>query len=648
MCGIAGYINLNKTNFYVDDGLLQKMQQAMVHRGPDDSGIWKSNEHGIGFAHRRLSIIDLSKAGHQPMIDRERTVVICYNGEVYNHRLLRKELEWLGYSYSSNTDTETLLYAYKEWGIDFIHKIEGMFAIAIFDLKKDELYLIRDRIGIKPLYFSVQDGVLSFASEIKAIWQLPWNKKEINEQALYHYLTYLVTPAPMTLYKNVYKLPSGFYAKVDASRRLSFREWYSPVVGLDASEKEKINDENYCKDKLKHLLRESIKKRMMADVPVGVFLSGGIDSSLNVALMSEFASKIKTFNVVFSDGLEFDERRWAKKIANKFGTDHHEIVISEKQAFDAWEKIVYHQDEPLADWVCIPLYFVAKLAAEQGVKVVQIGEGSDELFCGYGSYANLLNLYKKWWHPTQKFTPNVFRKFIHFVLSNGHKKFKHIDYVKNWAMDRNLFWGGAIAFKEARKQDLFKAGCFAGQDAIVDQIYSGLNQNFDSYNVVDYHLGKLKKIDSNADFLKSMIYLEFKNRLPELLLMRADKMTMAHSLEGRVPFLDHKLVEFALQIPSHLKYKDGQTKYILKKVCEDILPKDVIYRKKVGFAAPAAKWLREGEFFKPYFEKQLQSKRWDKFLNYSHIQKMYGQHLNQSMDLSPQLWVLNNLFTTKI
>ncbi|HSW73766.1 MAG TPA: asparagine synthase (glutamine-hydrolyzing), partial [Candidatus Limnocylindria bacterium] len=356
MCGLAGYINLTRAEFCADDSLLQAMQATIAHRGPDGFRTWISPQHHLALVHRRLSIVDLSDAGFQPMFDQDRTVAVCCNGEIYNHPALRRELEALGHSYSSHSDTETIVYAYKQWGIDFIHRLSGMFVIVLFDIQRNELYIIRDRFGIKPLYFSLQGGVLSFASEIKALWPLPWIAKNLNTTAFYHYLTYLVTPAPMTLYQGVYKLPAGQYLKLDAQRALTFHEWYNPMAAIAGQPM--ITDEDEAVATLRVLLRNSIQSHMMSDVPYGVFLSGGIDSSLNVALMSEFTDRVKTFNVSFSDGPEYSEVAWARKVAQQFNTDHHEIVISEKDAFAFFHDMVHYQDEPIADCVCIPLYYV--------------------------------------------------------------------------------------------------------------------------------------------------------------------------------------------------------------------------------------------------------------------------------------------------
>lgn len=609
MCGLAGFYNPRKVAVDHPESLLHAMHNAIAHRGPDGAQIWYEEQHGIGFAHRRLSIIDLSNAGTQPMSNADGSVTIIYNGEIYNHREIRAELEARGYRYVSQSDTETIIHAYTEWGIDFLHRLEGMFALALFDKTTEELYLIRDRSGIKPLYFSLSNGIISFASEIKALWQLPWMTVELSTLAAYHYLTFMVAPAPYTLYQGVYKLPASFYAKVDRHGSINFVEWYSPVKPISYAERREFDNEQFCIDGVRRLMRDSVKRRMIADVPVGTFLSGGVDSSLNVALMAETGARIKTFTVAFSDGPEFNELYWARAVAKKFGTEHHEITISEKESFELYEKMVYQLDEPLADCVCVPFYYVSKLAHDHGIKVVQVGEGADELFFGYDIYAKYLNINRSYLKGAAGFIPATARRMIYQgVRSLMPNKSNHVDLIYNWAHNRDLFWGGAIAFNEHQKRsflgDLMHQGSSAAHDPIVAQIYPGMRQEFDSYAIVDYHLNELKKIRPDADFATQLLYLEVKQRLPELLLMRADKMSMAQSLEGRVPFLDHNLVEFAFNIPGSLKFKNGQTKYILKKACEGIIPNEVIYRKKMGFAAPIVRWFNAGNYFPGYFANQ--------------------------------------------
>lgn len=627
MCGIAGYLNLNKQDFKLDKDILFKMQKSISHRGPDSFGTWISEKNFVAFAHSRLSIIDLSSAGHQPMMDTNKTVVISFNGEIYNHLKLRRKLESLGYKYFSNTDTETLIYAYKEWGIKFLDKLDGIFSMAIFDLNKNHFYLIRDRIGVKPAYYSLQSGIFSFASEIKALWQLPWLNKKIKKESVYDYLTFMVTPAPKTIFEDIYKLEAGNYISIDFNKKVEIKNWYSPLDNKIFKDKD-VNNEKFVLDKIEQLLINSIEKRMISDVPVGAFLSGGLDSSLNVALMSKFSSNIKTFTVAFSDYPESNEFKWARKVSKLFNTDHHEIVISEKEAFDFYESMVYQLDEPLADPVCIPFYFISKLAKDNGIKVVQVGEGADELFFGYSTYMSYKNFYDKYWNYSSKFTPQILKDFIYKSANKIiPRKSNHLEIIRNWSQSRALFWSGAVSFNERQKENIFN------------------NLHGDSFNQVNRHLNNLSSYD---DFTKQMMYLELKNRLPELLLMRADKMSMLNGVEARVPFLDHNLVEFMLNVPGKLKTKNNVTKYLLKKVAEKYLPKEIIYRKKVGFAAPATRWMiGDGKYFKPYFLSLLEKEFSGESIfnkNIKDLSKVYDTH---NFGFGIQKWTLQNLLALK-
>lgn len=648
---MGGYINLAFNKPPVNPELLEKMQAAVAHRGPDGYRIWTSPDKQCGLFHRRLSILDLSESGFQPMIDEEHTTLVMCNGEIYNHPQLRAELEAQGYRYHSTSDTETILHAYKEWGIEALQKFNGMFAIVIYDFTTDCIYLVRDRMGIKPLYFSTHDTILSFASEIKALWQLPWVKREINTAGLSHYLTYMVTPAPLTLFNKIYKLPASFYLKIDAQRSLSFHEWYSPLQRPADYQEQQYNNETFCVKKIRNLLRGSIAAQTLSDVPYGVFLSGGIDSSLNTALLSEQTEQVRTFTVAFADGPEYNEIAWARKIARRFNTDHHEIIISEKEAFDFFQLMVYHQDEPLADCVCVPLYYVSKLLRDAGVTVVQVGEGSDELFCGYSSYARYLDMYTQVWYPSQRFVPRFMRQGAYKLASAffPHKK-NRLDMLKNWAEDRHLFWSGATAFSELWKRDLLYTMQPLNEDPIVQAIYPAFAQQSDSYCMVDYHLHRLYQERPEADFFTSMMYLELKHRLPELLLMRVDKMTMATSVEARVPFLDHEVVEAALSMPASLKYKNGITKYILKKAAEGILPQDIIYRPKMGFAAPTMRWFKQDGLFNDYFVELLRNKKesWGHLLNFDEVEQLYKRNLEGTAECSVQLWTLQNLMAVEL
>jgi len=658
MCGIAGVCNLrNKAITFNDSSLvrtLTDMQQKIMHRGPDGSGVWSSTEHEVGLAHTRLSIIDVSEKAAQPMQDRHKQIVVSFNGEIYNYRELRAQLRGQGYEFFSQSDTEVLLYAYKEWGFNgMLERLHGMFAIALFDRVHNKLFCARDRIGIKPLYFSLQSGIFSFASEIKALWCLPWVEKKRNERAAYHYLTYLATPAPMTLYKDVYKLPPGYSIEINARREISFYKWYDMLDTIQKHEYD-YSSQEVVQQELSMRLRSAVQQRMIADVPIGVFLSGGVDSSLITALMAQQADKINTFTVAFSDGPEFDELRYARKVAHYLQTNHHEITINEQDAFDCYQKLLYHQDEPLGDAVCVPLYYVTQLLKKSGVAVVQVGEGADELFCGYNQYIKYLKMMRVW-HASQKVVPSFAKRSVYALLSYLYpRSINNLDIAHNWMDNKPLFYSGAVVFSELWKQklccELSHEAAETEHDWIMSAIMPGMHMYDKSYAIADYYRDALYTKLPAADPMQMITYLELKHRLPELLLMRVDKMTMAHSVEARVPFLDHTLVEYALGMPFKYKYSGGQTKYILKKACEDLLPHDTIYRTKMGFASPTSRWYKAGKYFMPFLQELLQSKKedWGDMINFDHIACMVQQNKDQSVDYSYQLWAVQNLLACDV
>ncbi|HEY6951273.1 MAG TPA: asparagine synthase (glutamine-hydrolyzing), partial [Bacteroidota bacterium] len=544
MCGICGILNYGNNVDSFDASLLVKMSDSIAHRGPDDSGTFVSPDRKVGFGFRRLSIVDLSPAGHQPMRSPDGSVTLMMNGEIYNHLVLRKELEAKGYRYRSRSDTETVLFAYQEYGADFVDKLLGMFAIAIWDEKQKRLVVARDRIGIKPLYYTFVNGNFIFASEIKAILQHPSMRREMNEEALEHYLTFLITPAPMTLFKDIYKLEPGHRMIVDAHGDISKERYWEPVpagvqpsIDFDGnpvresvlrSDDYPMTEEN-CIATIRKLLKQSIKDRMMSDVPFGVFLSGGIDSSTNVALMAELMDRpVDTFSVGIRDLEKYNEMQYARQIAKQFKTNHREVIIDQRDAFEFLPKLVYHQDEPLADPVCIPLYFVSKLARDNGTIVVQVGEGSDEQFAGYQWMLRELRFYGTAWKVFRAL-PASLRSIIFRSIApalTNRRSFLALDYARKGTEGDELFWGGAINFTETHKRGMYEADKRNGRNLSADLARQ-------------WH-GEILGRDPNADYLKRMIYLEFKNRLPELLLMRVDKMSMATSVEARVPFLDHR------------------------------------------------------------------------------------------------------------
>ena len=582
MCGICGIVRF-ADGFDLDRELVERMRDTMVHRGPDDRGAWVSDDGRVAFGHRRLSIVDLSPAGRQPMSNEDGTVWITYNGEVYNHAELRRELEAKGHVYRSDTDTETIVHLYEEEGVEALRRLRGMFAIAIWDARRGgELLLVRDRIGIKPLYWSAQPGGIVFGSEIKSLLQHPAITPAMDRDAFADYLTFVSTPAPRTMFEGIHKLAPAEYLRVGPDGSVETRRWWSPLSRSRTDELAAASDEE-LQEELITLLRRSIERRMMADVPFGVLLSGGVDSSTNVALMDELMDRpVSTFSVAFADHERYNELGHARRIAERYGTDHHEVTIDESDLEGFLPDLIHHQDEPIADWVCVPLYYVAKLAKDSGTTVVQVGEGSDELFHGYSHYVDFAERGHGQVEGLRRLPRSLLRGALAAASPLAHRSGRglaKIELLERAALERYPYWGAAIAWRgESRR-------------LLVD----GRLGDHDPEDVVGRIWDEAESELPGIDLKQRMSYIEVKQRLAELLLMRVDKMTMASSVEARVPFLDHDLVEFAFALPERAKVRDGEGKWLLKKAVEGLLPDDVIYRAKQGFGAPVAEWF-QGDF----------------------------------------------------
>ena len=628
MCGICG-IRAIRDDFPAGEELVTKMNDTIVHRGPDDGGAWASDEHGVALAHRRLSIIDLSYAGHQPMSNEDGTVWITFGGEIYNHLDLRPELEAKGHVYRSQTDTETIIHLYEEEGPRCVERLHGMFHYAIWDSRTRELHLARDRLGKKPVYFAQPGGNFIFASEIKALLVHPALTADLDEEAFFHYLTFVCTPAPMTMFKGVHKMEPAERMTVRADGTTESEIYWSPFSEQVAAEVESMSEPE-LKERLLELLRKSIQRRMMSDVPFGVFLSGGIDSSTNVALMDELmGDPVQTFSVGFEDP-RYNELGYARRIVEQFGTDHHEMVMTAADLERFVPELVYHQDEPLADPTSVPVHYVSKLARDSGTVVVQVGEGSDELFHGYEGYITHARFRRRYWPPFQR-VPRPLRKALSkaalaIALRSG-RFLGHAQAIEEASEGRLPFWGGAIAY----------------QGALKDLVLSNGRPHPDSYAIVERFLQDAERERPDADLLQKMTYLELKNRLAELLLMRVDKMTMANSVEARVPFLDHELVEFALALPAEMKVRNGEGKYLLKKAVEGILPPEVINRPKQGFVAPMSEWLRGemGEKMRRDIRKSTLTERG--LLDYDVIDRLWEAHRSGRGEWAFQLWNIYNV-----
>ncbi|MEK9164562.1 MAG: asparagine synthase (glutamine-hydrolyzing) [Chloroflexota bacterium] len=578
MCGICGIVTIGD-GVRIDAALLDTMRDTIAHRGPDDAGSWVSADGRVGLANRRLAIIDLSPAGHQPMSNETGSIWIAYNGETYTYAEHFAPLKARGHKFRSQSDTEVIVHLYEEYGRDCLHRLRGMFGLAIWDESKRELFLARDRLGVKPLYYTFAGGQFIFGSEIKAILKHPAVKREIDLAALYHFLTFLTPPAPDTLFKHIHKLPPGHRAVLRAdSGQLRVEEWWDV---FDAASYDPQLTERDWADRLREKLTESVKLRMVSDVPFGVFLSGGIDSTVNTALMAaQMDRPVQTFSIGYKDAPDYNEFQWARQAAAHFKTDHHEIQIGAQDFIEFLPKLIYHQDEPIADPVCVPIYFVSKLAKEHGTTVIQVGEGSDELFGGYTHWIDILRLRDGAWKMFSAM-PRPMRQLGLAAAGTALDGVRY-EYVRRAAAGEELFWGGAEAFGEARKSRLVSES--------VSRVVAGIS----SHDVIRPFRKKFEERSPHLDYLSWMSYLDLRLRLPELLLMRVDKMTMATAIEARVPYLDHEFVGLAMSIPQRIKLGGGyRPKHLLKTAVRGLIPDAIIDRPKQGFRVPVADWMSE-------------------------------------------------------
>jgi asparagine synthase (glutamine-hydrolysing) len=578
MCGIVGALAFRNSGFAVTAPYTERMRDAMAHRGPDGVGTWIAPDGRVGLGHRRLAIIDLSSAAAQPMSNADGTLWVSFNGEIYNHAEIRAELERTGkYRWrTDHSDTEVILHAFAEWGIDCLQRFRGMFGIALWDARTRELWLIRDRIGVKPVYYSVHHGRITFASEIKALLEDPEQPREVDREALFHYLSFLTTPAPMTLFEGIRKLPGGTWLRVNEDGRMvESRYWDAwdharPLAGADEGE---------IAARLLEELRTAVRLRKVSDVPVGVFLSGGIDSSTNTALFSEGEGRpVRTFSIGYA-GEYADypsELGYARRMAELVGAEHHERLLTADDLIDFLPQMIRLQDEPIADPVCVPVYYVSKLARDNGVTVCQVGEGADELFCGYPTWRSMLKLQRLDDLPV----PSALKRagLAWLRLANGATS-RHYELLRRGAEGLPVFWSGAEAFTEAQKQRLLGPA--------MRREFGGAT----SWEAVRPIRRRFEERAWDKSALNWMTYADLSLRLPELLLMRIDKMSMGVALEARVPFLDHKFVELTLGIPAAVRFANGELKHILKRAVRGVIPDDLIDRPKQGFGVPVHQWL---------------------------------------------------------
>jgi asparagine synthase (glutamine-hydrolysing) len=632
MCGIAGLFNFGGSRD--ERAAVLAMRDAMSHRGPDDAGIWESADHRVVLAHRRLSIVDLSPAGHQPMANEDDTVWITFNGEIYNHASLRPGLEAKGHRFRSRTDTEAIIHQYEVDGPDCLNALDGMFALGIWDAARDRLMLARDRLGKKPLYYTVVGGKLLFASEIKGLLAHPDVVRDIDPEGLNLYLTFGNVPAPHTLFKGIKKLPGAHRLICDRLGNLHIEPYWSAVPETPwpnyVSEREAVG-------RVRELLEDAVKKRLMADVPVGAFLSGGVDSSANVALMSKLIDRpLQTYSVGFEGfgaAENFHDLPYAQLIAKKFNCDHHEISVTAEQCRDYLPELVHQQDEPIGDPACLPMHFLCERARQDGVIVVLVGEGSDEVFGGYGDMAHMLNTASRRWDAIRKL-PRLVRAGLHEASRLLGQPAGRTDVLRRARDGQPLYWGLDVVFWDSEKERLLTAETRARL---------GETRRSQSGELVEKVYADLAARQPQADLLQQMSVMELNNRLPELLLMRVDKLSMAHSIEARAPFLDHSLVAYGLSLPRALKIKGDKGKWVLKEALRGTLPDEVLDRPKQGFRVPLPEWLRgplASWAKREIFESPLAARG---FFNRPYVDELWGRHLAGVQDHSFDLWCLVNL-----
>ena len=614
MCGIVGIYNLKGKP--VDSFLIQRMTDVLKHRGPDDKGIFCHNQIGLG--HSRLSIIDLSKTGHQPMSNEQRTLWIVHNGEIYNFQELRKTLTSLTHKFKSKSDTEVILHSYQEWGINCLERFNGMFAFAIWDEKKQELFLARDRLGEKPLYYYCDQEKFIFASEIKAILQDNSIQRKLDSQGLVNYFTFGHSIAPDTIYKGIKKLLPGHYL-ILKNGKIEIKQYWE---ASSDRRKEEDKGKEYYQQGIRELFEKAVKKRLISDVPLGVFLSGGIDSSSIVAMMAKCnVSPIKTFSVGFNvKGKEFNELSDAGIVADYFKTEHHQVVLEELDLVNTLNKLVYHFDEPFGDAANFPVFYISQFAKKY-ITVALTGDGGDEIFGGYRRYIIEKN------HSKFLVLNWLLRNSLIKEFANSLPKFRRVKKLVEILpiKDDLLRYTNWLTFfsKEMRNQ-FFRNGLLKNEDNPLKVYRRYFPQN------------------NSQDLLKIFMYLDQKILLPDCYLEKVDKPSMAAGLETRAPFLDHHLVEFANSIPSKYKIKGLKTKYIFKQAMKDFLPEQILRKRKHGFSVPINLWFRgklKDYLFEVIFDKKTKSRG---YFNFDYIEKLYKSYQEKNQPFDSQLWLILN------
>ena len=645
MCGLTGFINFDISSSNELERIISSMTSSLIHRGPDDFGVWLDTESKIALGHRRLSVLDLSKAGHQPMQSIDSRYTIAFNGEIYNHLELRKELEKGNretYNWVGTSDTETLIPAIAEWGIESTLKsLVGMFAMAVWDNKDETLTLARDRFGEKPLYYGLVNNSFVFGSELKAIKNFPGFTNPISRKALSDYLRFLYVPSPKSIYEDIYKLEPGSFLEVKATqndfKNYKISKYWSFDDQIRAGNQDQFYDESEAIGSLELALDKSIRSQLLSDVPLGAFLSGGIDSSLIVALMQNQASSaIKTFTVAFEES-QFDESPFASKVANHLGTDHYEMHVSSLDARNIITELPEIYDEPFADSSQIPTFLIAAHARKE-VTVSLSGDAGDELFGGYNRYfwapriwnkvswmpyylrnifaANLGNVSENNWERTQTFINSV-QKGLKGIDRLGEKAHKLSETLVNVRNIEDLYFNLLSVHHDPSK-------------IVID------TTDYD-YSIKDLS-GVSPKDLGIKDSPSRMMYWDVLNYLPDDILCKVDRAAMANSLETRIPFLDPGVVDVSLRLPLNMKIRDNEGKWALRQILYKHVPKELIERPKTGFSIPLGLWLRGP--LRDWAESLLDEQRLrdEGYFYPDMVRKLWLEHINGKKDWGTKLW----------
>ncbi|MGH9444198.1 MAG: asparagine synthase (glutamine-hydrolyzing) [Terriglobia bacterium] len=611
MCGIAGIVNNDSTEI-VRAGAIHQMCQAIAHRGPDDEGIYAHRSAGLGM--RRLSIIDVD-GGHQPIHNEDETLWVVFNGEIYNFPELRPELERRGHRFYTNTDTEVIIHLYEDMGSACVQKLRGMFAFAVFDERRRRLLLARDRLGIKPLYYAALPRRLLFGSEIKAILAAAPDLQELNPAGLAEYFYFGYIPDPSTAFKDIRKLPPGHLLDWEDGRVKLHQYWDLPAYGTRPPQSEED-----CLDEMEQRLAEAVRIRLISDVPLGAMLSGGVDSSIVVALMAR-ASKapVKTFSIGFTRQ-DFNEAHYARLVAQRFGTDHHELTV-EPDIGQMLDGLTRSLEEPFGDSSMIPTYYISQLAREH-VTVALSGDGGDELFAGYNRYA--INLRPTPLEPLPEWARRLYRQHVHPLFPRSMR-------------GRGHAYNIALPWDERYLDSLSLVPSFERQAPLLSD---GFRTSLGNADPLDRFRDYLRHAPA-VDRISKLLYLDTKTNLAGDILTKVDRMSMATSLEDRVPMLDHLFVEYAASLPAHWKLRGNEGKYILKKLAERLgVPREAIYRRKQGFALPLVHWIRN-ELKQELTTLLLEPRTLQRgYLNASGVRQMLDEHMRGRRDYAGSIWRL--------